>query len=172
MKVLFLDIDGVLNHRMTKDRVCGFMGLDPDLIAVFNKIVDAMPDLKIVVSSTWRHMFMPGVYSNFEELIQLLNKRGLKGEIIGRTPDSWHDIRGREISEWLADHPEVTHYVILDDSPDAGSGHDAHYVRTFWHVYGPGEWEGWEINKDDPRGGILDRHVAEALKILGAGSEI
>lgn len=165
MKVLFLDIDGVLNHQNTKDRVCGFVGLDPELIAIFNKIVDAVPDLKIVVSSTWRKSVMPGVYHNFDELKALLAKRGLKGEIIGRTPDFAHigGHRGSEIGNWLVGHPEVTHYAILDDDSDAGEGHEDHYVRTCWHTYGfP-----WQERLDDPRGGLLDRHVEEALDILG-----
>lgn len=58
-KLLFLDIDGVLNWAKTEDRLDGYVGLCKDRIARFNRIIEAVPDVKIVVSSTWRHMHTP-----------------------------------------------------------------------------------------------------------------
>ena len=130
MKVIFLDIDGVLNHRDTKDRIGGYIGLNPGMIKRFNRIIAAHPDVKIVVSSTWRHSFSHGVYENFGQLVELLKSRGVEGEIIGHTPfppdeppsGGWmalgataHLTRGAEIRLYLKDHPEVTNYIVLDD---------------------------------------------------------
>ncbi len=120
MKIIFLDIDGVLNNDDTTDKVDGFTGLHPPLIANFNKIIDAHPDAKIVISSTWRKCLpFLKAYTNFEELKKLLADRGLKGEIIDHTPIKMSYIsRGGEISMWLDDNAKklgVDQYVALDD---------------------------------------------------------
>jgi hypothetical protein len=55
--------------------------------------------------------------------------------VIGKTPE--HRLtgdRGHEIADWLSQHPEVTHYVIIDDN-DWGilKSHGAErFVRTDW----------------------------------------
>jgi hypothetical protein len=38
--------------------------------------------------------------------------------ILDSTPNLGNAKRGVEIAEWLDDHPEVTHFVILDDDQD------------------------------------------------------
>lgn len=129
MKILFLDIDGVLNHSQTKDRIGGYIGLNAGMIKRFNKIIEAHPDVKIVVSSTWRHTFSHGVYENFEQLVELLKSRGVQGEFIGHTPfpvettggwmsGSTYRTRGAEIRLWLDANPEVENFVILDDDTE------------------------------------------------------
>jgi len=126
MKVIFLDIDGVLNHNRTRDRVGGFLGLNPELIRRFNRIIDACPDVKVVVSSTWRYCYAAGVYRDFAGLVGLLKSRGLQGDIIGHTPfpvsagggwslGSSYRSRGNEIRDYLSSHPEVERFVVLDD---------------------------------------------------------
>lgn len=120
MKIIFLDIDGVLNWRGTKDRVDGFIGFDPDLVAQFNRIIEAHPDAKIVISSSWRHCSAHNkAYKDFKGLKRLLARKGIKGKIIGHTPIFFGNRgRGHEIRESLLllrdKHPDLT-YVILDD---------------------------------------------------------
>jgi hypothetical protein len=53
MKILFLDIDGVLNHCNTKQLPQQPL-LDKECIANLNFIVQRVPDLKVVLSSAWR----------------------------------------------------------------------------------------------------------------------
>lgn len=122
MKIIFLDIDGVLNWRGSDDRIDGFVGLDPENIARFNKIIDAHPDAKIVMSSSWRHISaFQTTYKNFDELVALLHARGLRGEFIGHTPIFFsHRARGTEIRAWLNgenNRPEgaIDQFVVLDD---------------------------------------------------------
>jgi hypothetical protein len=109
--VLFLDIDGVLNSdRYRYLQPIGTLEIemfDPAAVATLNAIT-ARWGLKIVVSSSWRTM---------PDLPRLLRAKGVEAAIIGSTP-SCAGPRGREIGQWLAEHPEVTSYVILDDACD------------------------------------------------------
>lgn len=105
MKVIFLDIDGVLNCQKTVERFHGFISVDPLLVKRLNRILKET-DAKIVLSSTWRL---------FEDNKEILEKANIK--YIDITPD-FHTTRGEEISDWLSRHPEVERYVILDDDSD------------------------------------------------------
>ena len=121
MKVIFLDIDGVLNWRGTPERFIDendipqkYVGLCPTRIARLNRILEAVPEAKVVLSSTWRTF---GV----EFVSKRLKENGFKGEIFGHTPIRFsHRYRGDEIRDWMCDwwHDEneaITHFAILDD---------------------------------------------------------
>lgn len=105
MKVLFLDVDGVLNYREWF-RIHGREDypLDPVCIELVQRIIKET-GCKIVLSSTWR---------NHEGSVQELKKYF---EIIDKTPH-FSSFRGDEIKAWLEKHPEVTKYAILDDDND------------------------------------------------------
>jgi len=91
MKIIFLDIDGVLNSEMwyrsrfeqlDREEETGnypYYEFDPILIDRLNRIIEET-DAKVVVSSTWR------IGRSVEDLQNLLNKVGFKGEIIDTTP--------------------------------------------------------------------------------------
>jgi hypothetical protein len=139
MKVLFLDVDGVLNacRRVTKGTK-GFELIDwvlPGPIAHVNRIC-RVTGAKIVISSTWR------VGKTVEELRLMFGGVGVLGDVIDKTesgPCIWHiqkgfdqcyeGHRGAEIAEWLSRHPEVTSYAILDDDGDMGEVR-ARFVQT------------------------------------------
>lgn len=115
MKVLFLDIDGVLNSRRSCFAFGGFphnatgperQMFDEVAVRLVAGIVRAA-GAKVVLSSTWRK------HENWTEIGPAL---GLP--IIDRTPISWKGRRGEEIAEWLAAHPEVESYAIVDDDSD------------------------------------------------------
>jgi hypothetical protein len=118
-KIIFLDIDGVLNHEVWYKRRFNevdnesilekypYYDFDPLSIGLINKIIE-LTDAKVVISSTWR------IGKSIEELIELFNSVGFKGDIIDSTPsfyatgfDSNHDRtsysipRGCEIDWWL-----------------------------------------------------------------------
>ncbi|MCP6727302.1 MAG: HAD domain-containing protein [Patescibacteria group bacterium] len=107
MKVIFLDIDGVLNAIDTKERWQGFIGMNPVLVDRFNRLVEDT-SAEVVLSSTWRHA------SNWRETMK---KNGLNMKFLDRTIRMPGKIRGLEIKEWL-DRNEVEKYVILDDDTD------------------------------------------------------
>lgn len=74
---------------------------------------------KICVSSTWKHHFGTKGYvstpEKWEDAFQLLGFK--EGTFVGITGDR-RTLRGEEIQDWLAKHPEVTDYAILDDDSD------------------------------------------------------
>lgn len=108
MRVLFLDIDGVLNHG---DANTYFEG---EKVEILNKILTTT-DAKLVVTSTWRLGATPA------EMDQMLASQGvIPGRVVGVTP-YLNDQRGQEIQEWLsewAQRYDVKKIVILDDRND------------------------------------------------------
>jgi hypothetical protein len=134
MKIVFLDIDGVLN--------AGEGPLLPGCISALNKITNATGAM-IVIHSSWRFSW---------SLVQIrghLKAHGVEGEIIGVTSMpkcrvhsgililhdedylAWagslevHE-RPTSIQKWLDVHPEVEAFVILDDDPHFEHLHPKH----------------------------------------------
>ena len=54
MKILFLDVDGVLNYDKCKARCGSFRGIESEKVALLKQIIDATGAL-IVLTSSWRH---------------------------------------------------------------------------------------------------------------------
>lgn len=108
MKVLFLDIDGVLNGQYTKEKYlhsgfgASFTGIDTRLRTMFLHWLDKHPEVKIVLSSMWR---------KYPESLAEICNNGIP--LLDYTGNSAS--RGLEIHNWLKKNPEVTHYAILDD---------------------------------------------------------
>ena len=53
MKVIFLDIDGVLNYSGCKEKIGGIFFVNDERIKILKEIIDKT-NAKIVLSSTWR----------------------------------------------------------------------------------------------------------------------
>lgn len=106
MKVLFLDIDGVLNSEEYAISLGkgGMLGIDPEKVKILDRIIEAT-GAKIVISSSWR---------GSSDL--LADIRSSVGEYIGITP-RLSGIRGAEVKAWLIDN-WVDRYAILDDDSD------------------------------------------------------
>lgn len=123
MKILFLDIDGVLNdHGMIMDIYCG---IHLDKVKRLNKILNDT-GCYIVISSAWRYMILGGdmTIKGFEHL---LVSHGVNccQRIIGHTPsDNDVDTRGKQITDWINNGlPPILSklktscfkYVVVDD---------------------------------------------------------
>lgn len=143
MKVVALDVDGVLNQfnpntgRITtapqKGTVMPYC-VDPSKVKMFNDWAKAK-DVRVVVSSTWRH-FLPDVSksplkSNGFYIPNLLDATwvlfckvtGVDKSLVAfeddwRTPQ-FGGIHQRifEIDDWVRRHPEVQAVCALDDFP-------------------------------------------------------
>jgi hypothetical protein len=105
MKVLFLDIDGVVNCVTTAQRHRGMIGIDPYMALLVDRIIQAT-GCEVVLSSTWRL---------FEESRKEVKKQVC--DFIDVTPEL-NEIRGKEVEAWMQAHPGVTTYAILDDNSD------------------------------------------------------
>jgi hypothetical protein len=148
-RIVFLDIDGVLNHAGTigedgEDapwrREAGELlrvPIAPECMDRLNRLV-AQTGARIVISSSWR------LFARWQDLGPALARHGLVGEVVGETPDlvndpAWLEAwrtregapfhherleRGWEIAEWLRLHPEVTSFAILDDCSDMAGVRD------------------------------------------------
>lgn len=167
-RLLFLDIDGVLNSCDTITESGPWRGerhhrlsmLCPEMCTRLAEMLAAEPDVCVVLSSTWRLMV------DAVEMAALIAERvapglrpALAGRFIGRTgrtslmgeARSRHG-RGSEIWHWLKAHtasPDACHVAILDDDGDMGALRCV-WVATSWLT------------------GMLPRHVDHARGLLRA----
>jgi 16S rRNA C1402 (ribose-2'-O) methylase RsmI len=118
MKIIFLDVDGVLINRESCMR--GFAKHSPECVTVLNDLLKKS-DANIVVSSCWR------IGRTVIELRDLFNEWGvLPGRVLDKTPHDWQksEIRGDEIQQWLNQREDirgdVESFVIIDDDRDMG----------------------------------------------------
>lgn len=123
MKVLFLDIDGVVNKQDNFKHSKGTTPYPVDSYCAFlvARIVSAT-DCQVVLSSSWR---------NYPDAVKIVSSSIVP--LLSSTPNLYYDydppiiargrewnkaIRGDEINKWLDDHHTVKKYAILDDDED------------------------------------------------------
>ena len=132
MKIIFLDIDGVIclsrewgsrKRKIKRWELEGGDGQPPVNIRLddFNKIaVDVLNDIiltssaDIVISSDWR------LYATLSEMKDLFNQFGVIKEPIDFTPElqtstKHANIRVDEINLWLSKHSDIKKWVAIDD---------------------------------------------------------
>ena len=174
MKVLFLDIDGVLNSEnwfayriyCVKNNIVNILMnfidtddrnikhkltmLDDRAIANLNRIVEET-GCKVVLSSSWRS----SIESENIFTQNLLKLKGFKYEFYDVTPRLWFSDfsirRGEEIKFWLdkeSEKHDIESFVILDDDSDMLP----EQMNNFIHV--------------DGQVGLTDRDVLTAIEIL------
>jgi hypothetical protein len=151
MKVVFLDIDGVLNSTEyiegLEDPRIHENHIDPARVVLLNQLLDE--STYIVISSSWRS-FVP----DRMVLSKLLEERGLlAGKVIDYTPYvplRFNNFRREdEITAWLSSHV-VESYVILEDA-ELFQNLEKRVVR--------------------PEDGIDQSHIEEAKRVLNEGIE-
>jgi hypothetical protein len=118
MRVIFVDVDGVLNSNGERGHRAGTHGLDIACVERL-KALAHRTDAQLVLSSSWRH---------HEDAKAQLKAVGLT--FIGETPRFKYAERPEEIDAWLRLHPKVTQYVIIDDD-HTFLPHQPHF-RTDW----------------------------------------
>jgi hypothetical protein len=106
MKVIFLDIDGVLNCSTTPNPRKFPYIIDKKLLARFRKLVDRT-GAKVVLSSSWRL-----------DPIGLLAAKHWRIPFMDVCPDMPKSARSEEVRSWLSRHPRATRYAIIDDEDD------------------------------------------------------
>lgn len=148
MKVLFLDIDGVLNSirwfdylydskREMNYPLCEF---DPLCVANLNSLI-AEIGCQLVITSSRRLS---------ERINDVLAEVGVRGEIVGQTPVLFNATRGAEVEAWLSEHQEVEQFAIVDDRTDFLPCQMTHFVHT------------------NEKAGMTDADVIQLIEILNS----
>lgn len=167
MRVLFLNIDGVLNSEVTfkkqhfkqgewrKKKPTRGSELERKYVRQLRRIV-RKTSCKIVLSSPWRGTERKTKNS---PLHKLLAEYGMgiydyTGPTLG--------CRGYEIQEWLDRHSDVTNIVILDDDDDML--HLGKYlVKTKFNNCNYQKWGRFALGLGE---GLTKKKASEAIKML------
>ncbi len=134
MKVLFLDVDGVLVNRASVGR--GPQGVTRINAFCANLLGQVLRETgaKVVLSSVWRLRYSPERFNK-----EIMEPWGLPPVVIGRTRSAQDtkegllyksEPRGHQIKDWLAEHPEVTSWAVVDDDSDMDRIPPLRFVQT------------------------------------------
>lgn len=179
MKIIFLDIDGVLNVIPQGHDEFGAV-FHCEFVNNLEKII-LLTGAKIVISSSWRK-------SGLVVMQQMWQKRGLPGQVIDTTPSLyvfkgtdnirfWNSKldqkktprikgysipRGSEIDYWLKNEAEnicteIESYVILDDDTDMLYEQKENFVQCSGNQNHQGNIEGY---------GLTNENTIKAIEIL------
>jgi len=163
IKIIFLDIDGVLNvYGRERDRF-GQIFHQP-YVDNLKRIIDET-GAKIVISSTWR-------FAGLQVMKELWEERNLPGEVISITIDCYQYVgegkeefydrveRGHEIQDWLDGRTDIESYVIIDDDNDFLPHQRGNFVRTANNINHP--------DSLDIGYGLTNECANKAIRILKA----
>ena len=155
MKLLFLDIDGVLNYLGCKARSpSGCLGIEEEKVKLLREIIDETGAL-VILTSTWKTDWFPSAF--IEDLPkdgQYLERQLAKHKVFirAKTEDlSWAQ-RGQGILDFIETSKyNVEQFVILDDESFdfIELGLENRFVKTSF------------------TDGLLPEHVEKAVNILG-----
>jgi hypothetical protein len=188
VKVIFLDIDGVLNCEngyvngfckytdliVDGDEKDHYQQFYPPSKKLLNKLIEET-NAKVVISSTWR-------IDGIEFMERVWESEGMSGEIIGLTPNfrnnnlgitiprgveikNWLDKKGFRRINWSKDEQQkyqnesdIENYIIIDDDSDMLYAQREHFV----HVKpSPRNKEGFNQENYDRAYGILTKNLID-----------
>ncbi|APR84219.1 Hypothetical protein A7982_09568 [Minicystis rosea] len=155
-KLIFLDIDGVLNSVQYLAEHTGGEGvvivdgefdatahIDPARVTRLNTLVERS-GARVILSSSWRRSF------GLEKTQRSLRAKGFAHELEGETVRLVGHPRHMEIRHYLAMFAAMPSFVVLDDAPEAGVGLGDHFILV--------------------SDGLEDAHVETAVAILDRGA--
>ncbi len=130
MKIVFLDIDGVLN---SEKYVCKANGvgvvIDPKRMFLLKQIIDST-GAKIVLSTSWREHWDKSSEkcdASGKQINDIFSKFDL--QIFDKTPKI-NSGREQEIKSWLDEHPRVQNFIVLDDKFLSADFLKGHFIKT------------------------------------------
>ena len=150
MKIIFLDVDGILNSNDTEDVFRGLIGLDYSGIKLLREIVDATK-AEIVLVSTWKLGWHKDKSRNSMLANYLDTRLAEEGLTIIDKTGGHMNLRGHGIIDWLSEHPTDS-WIVLDDEifeDYEECGILPHLVKTSFYD-----------------GGLKDKHVEMAINLL------
>jgi HAD domain in Swiss Army Knife RNA repair proteins len=136
MKIIFLDIDGVINPWKAERDASGKFG--KTALDNFKMILEMVPDSFVVISSTWRYHY------SLSEIQQFFADAGIAPDrITGVVPDlrytegmvkHYPDLKD-EVQAWLINNAEVDRFVIIDDvDSEQIEGMESHFFQTIFET--------------------------------------
>jgi hypothetical protein len=105
-RIIFLDIDGVLNCKRTPNPRKFPYVVDPPLLKRFKRVVE-QTGAEVVLTSTWRY-----------DPAGLFSARHWGIPFSGAVPDMPDKPRRDEILAWLKTREDVRRFAVLDDEDD------------------------------------------------------
>lgn len=148
MRIIFLDIDGVLKKGLTSP-ICEFEKEKP--WEKFDKLCCYLVEnlclqvrAYLVISSNWRTAF------DRKRMEQILGRLGYFLHPHDWRTDAKGPRRGNEIDRWLANHLGIDEYLIIDDNnPREFTEHQQKYLIT-----------------TETYDGFQSQHLEKSLKII------
>jgi hypothetical protein len=142
MKIIFLDIDGVLNTY--GQGICPSLELnhknwDLKLVKRLDWLCEKT-SASVVISSSWRKLEADINWWN----AQFTLAGAFYIDVVDTTPGSHNGFRGREVSSWLATLP-VEKYAILDDDSDFYPSQPRVRTNAFCGLTQGNVWEAYAI---------------------------
>ena len=154
MKLIFLDVDGVLNYGGCKSRApSGCLGIEEEKVKLLRQIIDKTGAI-VVLTSTWKTEWFPTAFiSELPKDGRYLEETLAKYNVFirAKTEDQSWSQRGLGILDFLNNWSEpVESFVIIDDEAFdfKNVGLKNKHVKTSF------------------ADGLLQRHVAQAINIL------
>ena len=157
-KFIFLDVDGVLNCRTTKDHCGHYTGIEDEKVKHLKELVD-ITGAKIVLVSTWKEWWYknPKLKDKQDDMATYLDeklaKQGLT--IYDKTNDEYCLSRGDAILEYIRAFKRkgnnLDKFVILDDE---------------LFDYLPTKLTKNLVRTSFENGGLRSKHIRKAVDIL------
>ena len=165
MKIIFLDIDGVLNSNASTNRAVRkdprkqheirYDAPDPIYIRRLNTLIKKT-GAKIVISSAWRSDCSILMFWRYFDLL------GLRGDIIGKTR-LMDARRGTEILCWLLEHKS---WLEKRDTDSSWGREKAYPVESFVILDDDDDMEMLSNHLVLVEDGLQDKHVKLAIEKL------
>ena len=152
MKIIFLDIDGVLNSvRYDRQRTIDQGNIDETRLQLIKKLVDST-EARIVLSSSWRKHWEKDI-SKCDAIGRDINEVFAKYQlaIYDKTECLPSNDRAEEIRKWLNRQGNIEAFVIFDDIAFGwGNNLQEHLIKT------------------NPRigFGLEEKHIQKAIELL------
>lgn len=175
MKIIFLDVDGVLTHSEYEND--SFADIDETKVELLKEIIDKT-SAKIVLTSNWKDKCIIGGKEHrlkeYHILTQVLKHYGIEmydetkeeklkltvsPELLRRLPREElkkvrinpYTTRTGEIYKWLNNNENIESFVIIDDEEFEyeNFGYQDNFIKTDYY-----------------NGGLLKEHVEEAINML------
>lgn len=157
--LVFLDIDGVFTStrfQLALDSSEVWNTFDPVAVQFMNWIHDTYENVEFMLISTWKDGLRHDDEMIRHWVLSTFRNAGFRGNLCSiwkSNPNNLSDFRHRahEIKAFLESHPEVTDFIIFDDTD-----------YLFDQTLGKKRWV-----RTDSHNGLLYKHILHAKSIVG-----